>query len=180
MSIYRSSLNDPSVAASRVPRSSRLPAGRPDALRPIARLDEWSVRFAVEGSPVQAYSEQAFRYLLDVERKRSERSGRSFLLLLIDVKTRTVANPLGDVTIAGALFRALSTAVRETDFVGWHRTGRVAAAVLTQHADDTGPDISGLATHRITRVLHEALPADIAARIRCVSFRLPNELAQGE
>src|SRR2546422_1060554 len=40
----------------------------------------------------QAYNEQAFRYFLAIERKRSERSGHPFLLLLVDLKEQEGAS----------------------------------------------------------------------------------------
>ena len=55
-----------------------------------SRMSVESVRcscgVAFEGRLGQAYNEEAFRYFLAIERKRAERSHRTFLLLLVDVK----------------------------------------------------------------------------------------------
>src|SRR4051812_23643836 len=41
--------------------------------------------FAPQGHSVQAYTEDAFQYFLEMERRRSEASNRPFVLMLIDL-----------------------------------------------------------------------------------------------
>ena len=49
----------------------------------LQQSEELAPRSAFDGF-AQAYSEAAFNYFLDIERKRSERSNRRFMLLLAD------------------------------------------------------------------------------------------------
>src|SRR4029453_4452403 len=74
----------------------------------------------------QAYNEEAFRYFLEIERKRSEASGRPLLLLLVDLVSQSGfdAAPGIDHTTADRVLSALALSLRETDFVGWHLEGR--------------------------------------------------------
>ena len=81
----------------------------------------------------EAYNEQAFRYFLELERHRSELSGRPFLLLLVDVKRDSVdLEPQIDASTSRQLFSALTQCLRDTDFLGWYREQRTIGAVLTQ------------------------------------------------
>src|SRR5947207_1337856 len=80
----------------------------------------------------QAYNEAAFRLFLSVDRWRAEHSTRSLLLVLVTVRPSSDRQAkLTDAT-AAAIFSGLGSCVREVDFVGWYREGRVAAAVLPQ------------------------------------------------
>ena len=128
-----------------------------------ATSDEWPLGPAVNGCPHQAYSEDAFRYFLGLERKRAERSGRSFLLLLVDFTTDV--GPAMPAAISAKLFSGLNLCVRDVDFIGWYRDGRVAVAVLTQGADTPALDVSDQICKRVTALLTERLPEHVARRL---------------
>src|SRR5712691_8070298 len=121
---------------------------------------------AFEGRLGQAYNEQAFRYLLAIERKRSERSGCPFLLLLIDLKEQERASARFDSRMASSLFSNLWTCLRETDFVGWYREAYVAGAVLIELGDRRPTEASRLIGQRVRERLYERLPSDVARRLR--------------
>jgi hypothetical protein len=124
-----------------------------------------------------AYNEEAFRYLLSIERKRSERSGRAFLLLLVDLKEQPGASLRIDPIVAGKLFSALWRCLRETDFVGWYREDRVAGAVLlTQLVDGPLMEVCGLVGQRVNAALSEGLPPDVMRRLRVNVCQLPPRL----
>ena len=114
----------------------------------------------------QAYNEEAFRYFLAVERKRAASSRRSFLLLLISIKKRSgVSGPIRPV-VATSIFSGLWLGVREVDFIGWFREGRIAGAVLTQGADPLAPEVSRRISQRLTETLRGRVPADVARRVQ--------------
>ena len=114
----------------------------------------------------QAYNEEAFRYFLAVERKRAASSRRSFLLLLVSIKKRSgVSGPIRPV-VATSIFSGLWLGVREVDFIGWFREGRVAGAVLTQGADPIAPDVSRRIGQRLTETLRRRVPGHMAHRVR--------------
>ncbi len=91
---------------------------------------------ALQDGAAQAYNEEAFRYFLEIERKRSESSTRPLLLLLVDVRG---ADDVIDQATATQLFAGLAGCLRETDFVGWYRENLVIGAVLTQRPARTAP-----------------------------------------
>src|SRR4051794_40749181 len=89
----------------------------------------------------RAYSEAAFRYLLTVERERCRRSGRPFLLVVVDAETSSGVEVFLNRRLARKLFENLSRCLRETDVIGWYLDQRIAGAVLTEVAAETGGDV---------------------------------------
>jgi hypothetical protein len=111
------------------------------------------------------YNEEAFRYFLEIERKRSQSSNRSFLLLLLDLKKRSNGTDI-DETTADRLFAALAKCLRETDFIGWYRAGSVVGAVLTQHSDAVGTDAQDTVRRRVVEIVSTRVSRDLARRIQ--------------
>jgi hypothetical protein len=141
---------------------------------PPEELDARAYALAQEGPLGQAYNEAAFEYFLKIEQERAQRSGRRFLLLLADLRNQSGETALVGRPVALQLFAALWLCVRETDFVGWYREDQVAGAVLTQRAELPDAEISRQVLERITRVLNERLPRDIAARLQVRIHHLPD------
>lgn len=127
---------------------------------------------AVKGRLGQAYDEEAFLYFLAIERKRSERSGSPFLLLLVDLKEEPGVTARIDPTIGAQLFSRLWHCLRETDFVGWYREERVAAAVLTQIAGGPVAEVCGGIDRRVAVMLRDSLPPNIARSLRVQIYQL--------
>jgi hypothetical protein len=121
---------------------------------------------AKELSTVVVYSEETFQYLLAVERRRMERSGQPFLVLL--VRLREIRDVGGRIPprVAAKIFDGLSACLREVDFVGWYREARVAGAVLAQASNLPGTEASTQVAERMTRALNQRLPVGIAERLR--------------
>ena len=71
-----------------------------------------------------AYNQEAFRSLLESESKRCERSGHFCQILL-----------LYWTDAQGSIVQIRS--LRDTDYIGWYRDGRVIGAVLTVLAQDS-------------------------------------------
>jgi hypothetical protein len=126
---------------------------------------------APEGRLRQIYNEEAFRYLLAIERTRAERSCCSFLLVLVDLKNQRGMSGRITPAVAAKLLSGLSLSVRDGDFIGWFREGRVAGAVLTQGPDPPAPDVPRQLGQRITATLRERLPAPLTGRVRVLHVR---------
>lgn len=89
----------------------------------------------------------------------------SILLILVKLRRdRSADARLADATAAG-VFRGLGESVREVDFVGWFREGRIAAAVLAQSADADTEKTGQLMVDRVTRAVRDRLPANQAQRL---------------
>ena len=141
--------------------------------REMEESDAGSLGTVFPGRPFQAYNEHAFRYFLGIERNRSERSQRSSLLVLVNLRRHTGMSTQIAPSVAVKIFAGLSRCVREIDFVGWHRENRVAGAVLAQGSDTPDPEASRRISQRVSEMVGEQLPASLAGRlhVRLVHLR---------
>lgn len=124
---------------------------------------------ALESGPeqsYQAYNEEAFRHFLAVEGRRSERAGRGLLLLLLELKVERDGDSRFADGLVDRLFSVLNHCVREVDFIGWYRQGRIAGAVLTQGTAMPAIDVSTPIGERVAEALGERLPSSVASRIQ--------------
>lgn len=119
------------------------------------------------------YNEEAFRYFLQVERKRATRSNSCFLLLLVDLKKDAQLNPGFDAPTSVKLFASMLPCLRETDFIGWYRQGRVASAVLTQVGETPGVEVSNLVACRLREALGQSLPSSVPERLQVRVYQVP-------
>jgi len=113
------------------------------------------------------YDERLFQHLLAIERKRSERSGRPLLLVLITNHEAPESEHLNSQT-ALAIFRALQHILREVDFVGWYQEGQIVGAVLTTSAGLnrlSARDVQQGVCDRISVALRQRLPGRIGRTI---------------
>ena len=117
--------------------------------------------FAVPGFPGLVCNEQAFQYLLQIERRRSERTQGAFFLILIDG-----AAVAGGGVGPDRLFPIVCNAVRETDFVGWYRQGAVMGATLTQDGRTDTTPARAIVRDRIVQALHNQLPSPLVSQLR--------------
>ena len=104
-----------------------------------------------------AYNQEAFRYLLGSESKRSERSGHFCQILLMystDAQGRIV---LMDPHVANAVIAASSRSLRETDYVGWYRDGHIVGAVLTVLVQETMAQVSTHLQPRLVEIIRAEL-----------------------
>lgn len=147
-----------------------IPDATPDVIDGLD-LDATSDALAMDPVIEQAYNEEAFRYFLGIERRRAHLSGRPFLLLLIDVK-QSAPEALDDRT-AREIFTALGSCLRETDFVGWYRQGRVAGGVLTQHAGTVASEMVDLVSRRVRAALADTLSPGLTDRIQVRVYQVP-------
>ena len=116
------------------------------------------------GSAGHAYNETAFRYFLNADRQRVHRSERSLILLLVSVRQQPGRSaPLNDPA-ASALFAGLAASVREVDFIGWYRQGRVAGAVLPQ-LPGAPRELRDVIAKRIVTSLKKFVPAEVARHL---------------
>jgi len=128
---------------------------------------------ALQDGAAKAYNEEAFRYFLEIERKRSESSTRPLLLLLVDIRG---ADDVIVHATATQLFAGLAGCLRETDFVGWYRENLVIGAVLTQRPGTHRSDMVAEISDRILGRLTPQVAAGLARRLQLRVFQLPGRL----
>lgn len=70
-----------------------------------------------------------FLYMLKVERKRTERSKKPFLLMLFDISEFRTKK---DKTSVEKMKQVLISCLRETDISGWYETNKIMGAIFTE------------------------------------------------
>jgi lipopolysaccharide/colanic/teichoic acid biosynthesis glycosyltransferase len=76
----------------------------------------------------KALDEETFKRVIAVERKRTERSKAPFVLMLLEVPNQTSEKAVQALEAVMAILLASS---RDTDVVGWYKTGATIGAVFT-------------------------------------------------
>jgi len=115
----------------------------------------------------EALSEQAFLRMIAVERKRTERSKESFLLMLMEnggsQGSQTVER------ILDGIISALLPTSRETDVIGWYKDGAIAGVMFTGLASDDRNGVLDTILRRVSSLLCDKLPFEDTDQIR-ISF----------
>ncbi len=145
------------------------------AASPIANF-AWKSR-KVDRSSVAGVvlPETAFRRILVLERKRSERSGDPFLLVCLNVGALQGETGQVDPVVRDTVFSCLVSSLRETDIVGWHQDQEIAAALLTELGEASPQRIREVVVDKLEQSLRKCLPAEIRARIRIDVYFFPEE-----
>jgi hypothetical protein len=112
------------------------------------------------------YSEYLFHQLLANERKRFERSGHSFKILLVYVITPDGSPGRMENSLAHKLLMGLSQSIRETDYVGWYRDEMIVGGVLTALVQDPTAEVPFQVEQRFAQVLQGMLSIPQSSRTR--------------
>lgn len=113
-----------------------------------------------------AYDQATFRYLLESESKRSERSGHFCQILLVywtDAQGKIVQM---DSHVAKTVMAALSRSLRETDYIGWYRDERIVGAVLTVLVEKSMAQVSRRLQERLAEALQSELSIEKNRRLQ--------------
>jgi len=108
--------------------------------------------------------EPAFVRALHMERRRSERSEQSFLLMLVDLTT-LLADPNGD-TAVGKIVRALPSVARDTDACGWFTQNAILAIIFIAIPPERRELANDVIKLKTWATLRQELGVDQLARIR--------------
>lgn len=159
----------------------------PVRLRPVAQSlwgrrngpGSWRASGYEAGLRFGLISQEAFGEVVRRERRRSERSGKPFLLMLLGIEELVQDQNGGTPRLLGAVFSGLSESTRETDISGWHDAGKTIGVLFTE----LGNADSAVPIDRIRRKVLEALEAklrkEMLARIR-ISLHVFPETAKPE
>ena len=113
--------------------------------------------------PGEVLSEETFHQMIALERKRSERSQRPFVLLLIDRGRMHPGDEQGPVLLD--VLSALEGTTRETDVTGLYKTNAVVGVMFTEIVLDNNAVLSTIFP-RIATVLRDRLDTEQFSRIK--------------
>lgn len=108
-------------------------------------------------------SQHDFVRLLAVERRRTERSGRPFLLMLLS-STELFASD-GDGSSCQQIVNALVESTRDTDIAGWYRETETIGVLFTE-ISDPATEAASAVLEKIGAAIRHRLGAKIAEHVR--------------
>ena len=112
---------------------------------------------------------EAFQRMISLERKRTERSRKPFVLMLLDMGNCLPSDKNGKVL--GKVLSALSLATRETDVTGWYENDSIVGVMFTEiNIDDRGSILSTMMA-RVSETLRSNLSLEQFGQIS-ISFHL--------
>ena len=117
--------------------------------------------------------EQPFHCAISWERKRAERSRRSFLLVLLDL--RTILSNDSSGKILSTILSSLCRTTRETDVAGWHKSKAVLGVMFMDVPTEGRTVVVGAILARISGVLYNNLKFDQFNQIAISHYVFPEE-----
>ena len=97
-------------------------------------------------------SRELFARMLFIERKRTERSGRSFVLMLLE--STGLLKSEGDHHALEKVLLALSRSTRDTDPKGWYKEGSTIGVIFTELGAETdGRSVANALLTKVTKAL---------------------------
>jgi lipopolysaccharide/colanic/teichoic acid biosynthesis glycosyltransferase len=129
--------------------------------------------FSEDGMDRRMLDEKTFHHTICLERKRAERSRRSFLLVLLDLRAVLADNSRRKIfnTILLSLWRT----TRETDIAGWHKSYAVLGLMFMDLPTEGRPAIVGAMLARISGVLYNSLKFEQFNQIAMSHYVFPEE-----
>src|SRR3989442_1288747 len=118
-------------------------------------------------------SEEPFIRMLSIERKRSERSRKLFLLMLADVR-----NLLGNdnrIRAFRKLVSAVASSTRETDISGWYEDHCVLGIIFTEISGAAKSSILSTVSAKVITALGRNLDLEQINKIRISFYLFPEE-----
>jgi lipopolysaccharide/colanic/teichoic acid biosynthesis glycosyltransferase len=107
--------------------------------------------------------EGSFHHTIAIERKRTERSKKPFLLVLLDAGS---TSPTGaDQTVLRKILSALSLSMRATDVIGWYKSDRTVGVMFTEISIDHHGTILSTMMTRIGGTLQKTLTIEKFSQI---------------
>ena len=117
--------------------------------------------------------ESSLHRMISLERKRTERSGKPFLLMLVDMQDGLASEKNGRVL--AKVFSALAQSTRETDVMGWYRTNGVVGVMFTELNLDDRDLLLSTIMNKSTETLRQNLEPEHFDRIAITFHLFPEE-----
>jgi hypothetical protein len=118
--------------------------------------------------------EQVFHRVISLEQRRAERSGKSFLLMLVDL-SQNPFDKSNSRTASERIVTALVPMTRETDIIGWYEEGSVSGVLFTEIAIDDLTSTTTAIMNRVSKSLKNHLTAQQFSRVNLSFHLLPTE-----
>lgn len=137
------------------------------------RAYEERVRTGIPAGTPFALGEKAFRRMIAIERKRTERSQSPLLLMLLDAETASPSSQNG--SYLPRVLPVLQQLTRETDITGWYCEKSVIGVLFTELADTGRNSIVSTMLARVSTALSTELSPEQFNSIRIAFQWFPEE-----
>jgi len=127
--------------------------------------------------PVDFLPEDVFVKMLSRERKRTERSRRRFVLMLLESANLLQAG--NDPKSFQNVLRALSKSTRETDMIGWYEEHSVIGVIFTEIGDAESRSVARALLSKVPNALSSTLSIEQINEIS-LSFHVFPEESKGQ
>jgi lipopolysaccharide/colanic/teichoic acid biosynthesis glycosyltransferase len=128
------------------------------------------------GQTCSVLGEEPFHRMIALERKRTERSGKPFLLMLLDAGHSLPSDRNGRVL--GKILSALSLSTRETDVTGWYKEDSIVGVMFTDISAGDRESILGTMMSRVSETLRNNLSLDKFSQVGISLHVFPEEWNQ--
>jgi lipopolysaccharide/colanic/teichoic acid biosynthesis glycosyltransferase len=118
-----------------------------------------------------AVKEETFHAMLSTERRRAERSRKSFVLLLID--SHAVQMNGSSAAFNERLTSVVSTATRETDTIGWYEEDRILGVIFTELNSEGKSPITNVLYTKVVAALRDNLDQKTASSLAVSVHLIP-------
>ena len=119
-------------------------------------------------------SEDQFQRMLCGERKRSERSRKHLLLMLIDYRNGPEQNDSSPLPLLTQVANALNSAIRETDIVGWFEANSALGVIFTEFGDSNVSLAAELIEAKVTAVLQRGFSPQQLSKVYISFYAFPD------
>jgi hypothetical protein len=125
--------------------------------------------FAPKTTDRETLNEQDFQRMISIERRRTARSRKIFLLMLLEMGEHSSSKH--NRPSLSKVLSTLSLVLRETDVTGWYKEGSVVGVMFTEITLDNDSSIPATMMNRVSRTLKSHLTPDEFHQIG-ISFHL--------
>ncbi len=116
------------------------------------------------------FQEQVFHDMLLLERRRAERSRKSFVLMLLDAAAFLDGTA---ESVLASVASVILNSTRETDLVGWYKDGAILGVIFTEVSLESGSPITDVLRSKIVNALHAELSGECTSRLAITVHLFP-------
>jgi len=115
------------------------------------------------------FNQEAFHRVISLERRRTERSHKPFLLMLLDMGDHLPSE--SNERSLSQLLNALLASTRETDVIGWYESDKVIGVMFTEICLEDRKTIVGTMISRLSDILRDNPTLEQFSRVS-ISFHV--------
>lgn len=145
---------------------------------PQCHSDDESSQLSHRSLRSDLLEERALTKALCMERKRTDRSGRRFILMLLDLGGWLTSKH--NVQAFASFVATLSEGTRETDLKGWYKDGSVFGVIFTEIGNGDAKAIIKVLRDKVTDSLWKTLRVGDLNNIRLSFHIYPEDASQSE